>query len=578
MAVIRTECLWGDRPVGIAATIFLTVVYLFLVNFTKPLTWGDTPIYASQIVRFSDGDLKNSQFWEFGHLLWRPAGDLLWNLGESYWREQFDNDEELQVYAALQSLNLVFGYLAGLAAFGIAWRISHNAVAAVLVASAFLGWNANLNYIQSGTAYVPGLSLQLTGLYLLLGSSLRPDARKRAWAAGFLLGSSLCLWLPYLFGLPGIFLLAYYSDRNDLAWKGEESRTRLRWLTHAWLACTLVVVASFGIGSRLADIGSVGELKAWVADSSHGYQPDKKYVRVVTGLPRGWVETGDTGLALKRFVTKDPYVPLGVRDLLSTGLWKLFIYYAGLVALVWSLLRDREARPISLPFFLGVGSLLFFAVVVFEPSQPERWMPSFPVFLAAAAFVFRSGKALQLNALLLAAMLATIWVSNVAAYGTVETPGPESPAVSRIRAVKPFASPHSLVCLLSFRDEISMFIARFPFHPLNRKDKPQYYYVVEPGHARSAVWARDFAASASVAWRQQGDIWISKRLTAAQPLPSWGWAEADDPHLKWRDLSSFFESFAFDEEVGGIDGFLRIARSPANQMRLEAATGSRVAF
>lgn len=555
---------------GVLGLAFLTLVYAFLVSLTKPLSWGDTCVYAPDIVGFSEGHVNSRRIWEFGHLFWRPIGNLLWHLGGNYWPTRFDGDKVLQVYSALQLPNLLLGYFGAIAAFGIAWRISRNAITATLVTAAFLGWNPNVNYSQSGTAYVPGLTLQLAGLYLLLGSSRGGRSRKQAWVAGAALAISVCLWFPYLFGLPAILLLAYLWDRNDAAWSGAESRTRLSWLMHVLVACALVGAASYTVGIRLADIKSVGELKAWVGDSYHGYQPDKRFLRVVTGLPRGLLEIGDAGLELKRFATRDPYAPVGVRDLLFTGLWKILLFYAGLAALIWTLLQDRDALPVRLPLFAGGGLLVFFAVVIFEPGQSERWMPSFPVLLTAVAFVFRSRKALRLSILPLAAMLALAWVSNVTAHATVAEPGSENPAVARLLQLKPLVVRKSAVCLLSFRDEISEFGARFPFHALNRSGGMQFYYVVEPGNVRSATWGREFASCGLQAWRHNGDIWISKRMTAKRPLPAWGWTEADDPHLKWRDLCALFEGFAFDGESGGADGFLRIARSPANQARLQA--------
>lgn len=556
---------------GVMGIAFLTLVYVCLVNLTKPISWGDTGIYASDIAAFSEGQVSSRRIWEFGHLFWRPIGNFLWHLGGASWPPRFGGDKVLQISAALQLPNLVLGYFGGLAAFGIAWRISRNAITATAIATAFLGWNATLNYSQSGTAYVPGLTMELAGLYLLLGFSRHGFSPFRAWLAGVALAVSVCLWFPYLFGLPGIFLLAYLWDRKDTAWNSVESRTRLRWLAHALAACALVGTASYAAGMWSAGIRSAGELKAWVLDAGHGYQPDKRYLRVVTGLPRGLVQTGEDGLMLKRFATRDPYAPVGAFDLLFTGVWKILLFYVGLAALIWTLLRDKDARPVRLAFLLSGGLLVFFAVVVFEPGQSERWMPLFAVLLAAVAFVFRSRETLRLSALPLAAMLAVVWVSNVAAHATRGEPGPDSPAVARVDQLMPLVAPNSTVCLLSFRDEISLLGVRFPFHAVNRNEKMKFYVIVEPGNMSTAVWERDFASRGLLAWRRNGEFWISKRMTAKRPAASWGWTEADDPHLKWRDLPAFFEGFAFDGESGGPDGFLRIARNPANQARLEAA-------
>ena len=558
--------------------VFVTVVYAAVIHFTKPITWGDTIVYAPQVVNFSKGLLDRRQFWEFGHLFWRPIGYLIWHLGQPYWSRQVGGSQVLEVYGALRLPNLLLGYVAALASFGIARRISRSVLVGAIVAGAFLGWNPFVNYVQSGTAYVPGLAMQLSGLYLLLGDSSGKRSRWRAWSGGMLLALSVCLWFPYLFGLPGVFFLAYLWGRTDPAWNSNESRTRLRWLAHAILACALIGVLSYGVGMSLAGVKSVEQLKTWVADAGHGVQPERKYLRVATGLPRGLVEIGQQGLVLKRFVTKDPYDPVTVYDLLRSGLWKVLLFYAGIAGLIWTLVRDPDARAVSLPFFVSGALVLFLAVVLFEPSQSERWMPAFAVLLPAIAFVLRGGKALRISVIPLAILLVAAWVSNFAAHATPSEPGPENPAVARILEVKPLLVPHSIVTLLSFRDGISDFLARFPFHPLNPLNGTKamrFYFLTEPGSANSARWARSFAGRGLQAWQEGGDIWISKRMIAARPLPEWGWVEGDDPHLHWSDISEFFTACTFDSDVGGADGFLRIARVPTNQALLEATVRNR---
>jgi hypothetical protein len=270
---------------------WVTLLYGLLILLTKPISWGDTIVYAPQIVDFSRGAMPRSQTWEFGHLFWRPIGGLVWRMGGSYWSHQSGGGQVLEVYSALHALNLVFGWVAVLASFGIAWRISRRAFTATLVGSAFVGWNAFMNYFQSGTAYVPGLALQLAGLYLLLGDYRRGHAPWRAWLAGIALALSVCLWFPYLFGLPGIFLLAYLWDRDPKG-SSADSRIRLRWLAQAVVVCAIVGVVSYAAGISLAGIKSPAQLKAWISNSAHGYQPGQRYFRVATGLPRSLVEVG----------------------------------------------------------------------------------------------------------------------------------------------------------------------------------------------------------------------------------------------------------------------------------------------
>jgi len=551
---------------------FVTLAYGALICFTKPITWGDTIVYAHQIANYSRGILGRHRFWEFGHLLWRPIGYLIWRLGQPYWSHQFAGSQPLQIYAALRLGNLVLGYVAALASFGIAWKISRSIIAGALVASAFLCWNPFINYFQSGTAYVPGLSMQLIGTYLLLADS-GECSRGRAWLAGIALALSVCLWFPYAFGLPGIFLLAYLWKKPDSEPNRTLSRTRLCWLAHAVAVCALAGIGFYAVGTSLAGVRSVQEFRTWVAEAGHDFQPQKKYLRVATGLPRGLVELSQDGMLLKRLILKDLYNPASVYDLLHTSLWKLLLFYAGMAGLIWSLSLDRDARPVLLPLLLSGGLLLFFAVVLFEPSQPERWMFGFSVLLPAIAFAFRKDRVSATRAIPLGIFLSAICLTNIVAYATPSEPGADNPTVSRIVALKPWLAPHSIVTLLSFGDGISLFVERFPFHPLNplfRTEAMQFYFLTEPGSANSPRWRENFAARGLKSWQENGDIWISKRLLASRPWSEWGWVESDDPYLKWRDIATFFAGYTFDGDVGGTDGFLRIARAPTNQKLLAA--------
>jgi len=546
------------------------LLYLSLAYFTKPLSWGDTIVYAPQIIAFSKGLLDPRFFWEFGHLLWRPLGSLAWHAGFPS-GTTFDGNESLQVYVALAAVNHVLSYIAALASFGIAWRISRSALRATLIAGAFLAWNPFLNYMQSGTAYVPGLAMQLVGAYLLLGGSMPKRSRMRAWLGGAALAFSVCLWFPYFLGLPGVFLLAYLWDRTDPGWSGEESRIRLRWVSQAVCVCALVGFGCYAVGASLAGIRTGNQLKAWVVDSGHGYQPDKRYIRVATGMPRGLVYIGDTGLMLKRLVLHDPYAPVGIQEVLRTAVSRMLLFYIAMAALIWALMRDPAARPVALPFLLSGCLVVFFSVVVFEPSQSERWLPIFPVLLPAIAFVLQRRDTLRLSAAILALALAVIWANNFSAYASSGEPGPEDPAVARILAVKSSLGPHSVVSLLSFNDGISSFLARFPFHPINRVDPVRFYYLTEVGNTNMLYWRKEFAARSLQAWKENGDMWVSKRLLAEKPAPEWFWVEGDDPNLRWKEIPSYFGTFTFDRDVGGSDGFKRVARTPGNQASLEAS-------
>ena len=555
---------------------FVTLIYLLLVFFTKPIIWGDTIVYALQISRYPQGLTKPGEFWDFAHLFWRPLNYAFWHIGQSHWAQEFPNSPVLQLFAAMRVFNIIIDYLVALASFGVAWKISRSVVTGALMTAAFLCWNPFLNYFQTGSAYAPGLGLLLAATYLLLPSS-GPYSRGRAWLAGLLLALAVCLWLPYLFAIPGVLLLGYLWSEPGTASSGQRNAERVGWLAQVVLACALVGFLSYAVGTVLAGVRSAADLKTWVAEAGHGYQPQKKYLRVATGMPRGMIELDKTGIELKRLLLKDPYNPVSVRDVMHTSLWKLGLFYTGMAWLVWLLARDKEAWMVLLPFLLTVGLMLFLALVLFEPGQPERWMPGYPIVLAAVAFAFRAPKALSWRTIPLALFLAVIAANNVMAYATSGEPGADNATVARMMAIKPVLRPNSMVTLVSINDGITGFFGRFPFHPLNplnSSETMQFYFLTEASNANSATWPQRFATHALEAWQNNGDVWISKRVLASRPLVDWDWVEGDDRYLRWRDISTFFAPFTFDGDVGGADGFVRIAHVPENQQRVQQAVGS----
>jgi hypothetical protein len=61
---------------------------------------------------------------------------------------------------------------------------------------------------------------------------------------------------------------------------------------------------------------------------------------------------------------------------------------------------------------------------------------------------------------------------------------------------------------------------------------------------------------------------LSQRLKARQPPPDSTWVEGDDPRLSWQEVRTFFSELETTDVVGGEDGFVKLARSPANEQAL----------
>ena len=550
--------------------IWLTVLYASLFYLTKPLNWGDTVVYAPQIVNVSRGIADPTQLWEFGHLLWRPLGELVWRAGRPFWSQQ-GRSSVLEVYAALRFVNLVLGLVAIFAAYAIIRRIALSTGVAVLLCSAFMGWNAFMNYFQTGTAYEPGLAMQLAGLYFLLGDANGRRSILRGCAGGAALALSVCLWFPFVLGVPAILLFVFCWNWGKWGVNRDRDHFRLRWICCALGVCFLLGASSFAVGARLGGVRSGDDLKRWVIDSRHGWHPTKTYLRVATGLPRSLVDLGQDGLMVKRFVLHDPYAAIRAKDLVQV-VEKLAVFYFIIGILIWRIYRDQEAKLIAIALAVNWTMLLYFAIFLFEPSTAERYMPGFTTLLVGFAFVSRRDSRSRVASISLCALFMVVWVLNFRAYASPSEPNGKDPAVARLEALKPVLSSRNLITLLSFQDDISVFFSRFPFNRIRPEDA-SYYYIADQSTGDPRDWRNRFADRVFLIWSRQGDVWVSKRLIAERPASEWGWAEGDDPNLRWREIPAFFRQFVFDRDIGGHDGFSRLARTPSNEKSLKAGPG-----
>ena len=77
----------------------------------------------------------------------------------------------------------------------------------------------------------------------------------------------------------------------------------------------------------------------------------------------------------------------------------------------------------------------------------------------------------------------------------------------------------------------------------------------------------------SEAWRVGGEAWLSKRFLATNPEREWGWVERDHPSVQWPDVTQFFTLLDKDSDLGGPDGFVRIAEDSKNKLRLQLSCG-----
>lgn len=538
----------------------LTLLFIAVVLFTAPQSYSDTNMYAADIQRADS--ISDPQLWDFGHLLWRPAGWLANQLTEPWTRPRI-GQSYFAVFPPLIAINLAAGLASVLLAFFIAEKISGRLGIAFAVSAGLLVSSAFLNMSQTGTAYVPGLALQLAGTALVVSAV---QAGRFNWGtacrAAAPLALSCTVWIAYVFSLPGVAMLAIVWKRQSLSLKTAEGRQRLAFAARLAVAAFVIGVLLYGFAAAMLGVDSTSDAREWISDAGHGYAQTRNWLRIGAGIPRAFLDLGNDGMTLKRYLLEDPYAQTTLLDIAAASLWKIILVHLALGLSVLSLITSEEKRPILLPLAASAAGLLSFALA-YEAGSAERYLPLYPMLIVAVAYLCRDFTWRRPAPGALAVLLAAMALVNLPNYATATARQQFEGDIERIEVAGQVLPPGSRVILLSFRDGIHDFYHRFPFHSLTLETQLPVYYLTDPMDAQAGRWPHRVAQAILRAWEQNGDVWVSERLFADKPLPEWGWVEKDNPELVWREVTDFFQKLQTDREIGGPDGFRRLHRNEA---------------
>ncbi|MEW6209040.1 MAG: hypothetical protein AB1631_11785 [Acidobacteriota bacterium] len=537
----KVEPRWARRY-GPAATL-----YLLATLFTTPLFLGDTPDYVASV-------LTGAEFWEFGHLTWRPAGWLLFRLFEPVARWIVGPDKTAQVSLILIAINWVAGLSCVLLLRGLLSRFINREWAADAATVAFIFSQGFLSYTQTGCSYIPGLAFLLLGLFILARNADREDrALRTALFAGLAFAASLSTWFLYLWAMPAAFALPLAFGRR-------------RWKLVLQTAIAAGLFTAIAYAAVLAHLGiyNLVDLKAWIASSSHGMKIGGAS-RVVFGLPRSIISLGNDGLLFKRFLLDDPLNPVSLLDLFRLSLWKLGLFYLFALSVVAGLFRSAQGRRLLALLALNAIPALGFAVF-FDGGAMERYFPLYSTFFISLAFVL-SSDARWLKAVAFA-FIAVAVLTNIAFLASPVTDRHQETVAARIVDLQPL-KPASRVFTVNQQDELLNFHRSFPFNAANQQGGLNVRPVVAIGTEQIDRWREEFAAQTLAAWQSDGDVWVSNRLLAVRPRSAWYWVEGDDLRVSWKDLNEFFSQFDFERQAGGEDGFSLLAQSEKNEQRLK---------
>ena len=520
---------------------------------------GDTVDYTQAIVLQAVG--RDYLFWEFGHLLWRPLGYILFRVSIPVTRHFVGQDAMASATLVLLSLSWLGGLVCVLSLYGLLNRICRHKWCVVFTVLAFIAAQAFLNYFHTGAPYIPGLALVLLAMYLLVaqGNKDRPSLLIAVLAGASLAGAGL-LWFPYVLAIPAALLAPM------LLFGFSKQRLKLSVLA-------AVVGAVIGAGVYFAvmthiGIHSVPDFRAWMEKTSRSTGSANKGIsKAIFGFARSFINMGNDGMLFKRYLLHDPFNPVSVLDLLRLSLWKLLAFYLFLSFILLSLVTSTNGRRLLVLFLINVLPVIAFAIY-WQGGDPERYLPLYPLLFIAVGWALDSEQVRRLFKYPLVLFVLAMMVANGIMMTRVRLNRQQESSAARISELSGMLKPNSWIFTANWQDDLVNFNRSFPLNPVNRNSNLRIGALISPGEPEVARWQQEFSERAQMIWGNGGDVWISRRLLSEKPRPEWNWVEGDDRRVSWSDLYRYASRLEVGQSVGGDDGFVLLAPSEQNRQRL----------
>ena len=539
--------------------VYISGVYLFAAFLTRPFFQGDTLDYVASIAAHIRGG--QLEFWDFGHLLWRPFGWLAFRVSSPLLAWFVGSDQRVQITLAL----IVVSWLAGLASAILLLAVLRLYCASrwipELVVTSFVFSTAELNYSRTGSSYVPGLSLLILAMYLIAREATHPsNSVALQVCAGLALAGSVSLWFLYVLAVPAAILLPFASGAPDKA------RFRLS-IGILFFFCLSIVLAYVAVLAHLR-LSTAAGVMAWILASSHGIAI-RGVSRAIFGWARSFIDLGDAGRIIKRYLLHDPFNPISARDLfrLWPELLKLGLFYMTLFSIAFNLARfSRGRRALTLATVTALPVLGF--AIHWSGGDLERYLPLYPAFFLVLYISLTDPKALHWTKAIAWIFVLCVVLTNAVSLRSATARHSQGQTENRVNDLVPRLKHGSLVIVSHNLDDLMEFSRNFPFSPINRSGTLNLYPLLTPGNSDVEKWRESFASRALGSWRVGGDIWISNRLFQVKPQADWNWVEGDDNRISWSGLGPFFSHLQYGESIGGDDGFVLLLPSTENQNSL----------
>lgn len=527
--------------------------YALVSYLTGAFFMADTVDYATDVYSRYRGNTNT--LWEFGHLLWRPLGWISLRTLGPLMGLLAGPDPRIQVTYIFVALNWLTGLACILLLRAFLLRFSVRPIIAGCCTLGLLFSNAFLNYIHSGSSYIPGLAFLLLGFYLLAAHPQTDTSKLRPVWAACALALAVCLWFPYIFAVPGALATPLFHRNAD----------QLRWtLTlRTTFYCLILGLSSYGLVLCSLGIFTPDALFRWVTAEATAIGGVSGLTRAVFGLARSFINMGDDGVLFKRFLLHDPYNPVTIFQLCRGSLLKLFLFYSLLIVVLKQLLHSANRRIVWL--CLAVAIPVFAFALLWYGGDMERYLPLYPAFFLAVGCALSNDRTPAYLTWLGTVILLFSIFSNFVATSNFTLKKEQQRVEERMNDLLPLLGPDSRVVLLDIHDELENFVRSFPFHIIVRGGMLRTYPVLNIGTAEDFHWRQDLARIVLNTWRSGGDIWVSKRVLEPRPHRNWNWVEGADSHATWSMVQSFFKEFDYGRSIGAEDGFILLRPTEKNK-------------
>ena len=460
-------------------------------------------------------------------------------------------DAQMAVALLLMCLSCFAMLCSVLFLYSVLVRTTDRPWLSLFVTVAFMCSNVSLCALHSGTPYPAGLAFILAGIWLVQKDS--STNLKRAVLAGLCGGLAVCFWFPYIVALPPLLCLAIFNQRSD-------------WLRSGFaltLSAALVVILLLGVGAHFRGVDSFSAFRMWFTSAGHGTEQNRNFIRSLFGLPRAFLEMGQTGIRIKQFLFHDPYASVRFGELFRLSLWKMGLFYTALLCLASLALSAEGIKPLTV-FCIALGGNIALALV-FEGGSTERYLPLFPFFFMAVGQCLTLKRTQLLTRILVGSLLLLIILGNLPAFSASRIHAEQNQAANRVTPLLPLPRESRIYTIAE--DNVFQLRVNAPLHEVNRLGDYEVTGVYVP-MMRTGHWKHDFASGVLSVWEKGGEVWVTTRVLQAAPRREWNWVEGDDPKVSWKDIVNFFPPLERGTTVGGEDGFFLLPHSATNRATL----------